>query len=97
MSAVELIAFILISVGIGHLWSFSEFFSKSRNFIAKIPYVRKPLICPECSSFWSGIFLSFFYNPFGLSILSIIYCGIISYICCVITYKVLAKLEIKLF
>lgn len=81
-----LISFILVSVGVSHLWSFSEIFRPVRNLVARIPYIRKPLICPECSSFWIGLFVSFFINPFNV-FLGYIFCGVISYIICVYLYK----------
>ena len=50
-------------MGLSYAWSDTEASKPMRNFIAKIPYVRKPLLCHECSSFWISLFLSFFLNP----------------------------------
>ena len=98
MNLANLLVFILLSCGISHLWSYSEIFQKMRNLVAKIPYIRKPLICPECSSFWMGVFCCFFFNPFiYLNLFNIIFCGIITYISCVLLFKILNKLEVNQF
>ena len=62
----ELLTYVILSLGVSFVWSFSDIFAPVRNFIAKIPYIRRPLLCPECSSFWMGIFTSLFYNPLYL-------------------------------
>jgi hypothetical protein len=69
-----------VCLGVSHLWSFSAIFVPIRNFVARIPYVRRPLICPECSSFWMGIGVSIFYMPFShFNLINMILCGVISY------------------
>jgi len=71
------------------MWSFSEIFSPVRNFVAKIPYIRKPLICPECSSFWMGLLTSFFYNPLieVVGIPSFAFCGLATHLFACFIYK----------
>jgi hypothetical protein len=70
------------------MYSFSEIFLKVRNFIADIPYVRRPFLCPECASFWFGLAVSFLYNPIILDIkiifLTNIFCGLVTHLfaCC---------------
>lgn len=83
--------FSLISLSFSVMWSFSEIFSPVRNMVSRIPYIRKPLICPECSSFWIGFILSFFYNPIILNVnvilLSNIICGLITHLFAVLIYR----------
>jgi glucose-6-phosphate-specific signal transduction histidine kinase len=52
----SLMMFLLISIGISCIWSLSDIFLKNRNFVAKkFPsFLRKMLLCMECSSFWIG-------------------------------------------
>ena len=77
------------------MWNFAEIFIPVRNFIAKIPYIRKPLLCPECSSFWIGLFFSFFYNPLAsiFQHLSYIMCGSITHLFCAYFFIYFLKLK----
>ena len=50
-------------MALSYAWSDTEVSRPFRNFIAKIPYIRKPLLCHECCSFWISLLLSFFINP----------------------------------
>lgn len=91
----NIIIFILISLSISYMWSFSEIFRPIRNFIAKIPYIRRPLICPECSSFWMGLLTSFIFNPIypliGFTYLNMIIshllCGLLTHLVAANLYK----------
>jgi hypothetical protein len=80
----DLLYFLCISLSISTMWSFSEIFAPLRNIVSRIPYIRKPLICPECASFWIGVFASFIYNPIKLNldfyILSNLICGLVTYL-----------------
>jgi hypothetical protein len=73
------------------MWSYSEIFNPVRIIISRIPYIRKPLLCPECSSFWVGFFASFLYNPVILDVdiigFSNIICGLITHLCAFYFYK----------
>jgi hypothetical protein len=72
------------------MWSFSDIFRNIRNFVSKIPYIKKPLICPECCSFWVGILTSLLYNPIVINynfILSNIICGLITHLVASFIYK----------
>jgi hypothetical protein len=65
------IAYLGISVGCSALWSLSEIFAPIRNIVAKYfpSFLRKMLLCMECSSFWIGCFVSLFilsYPNFGV-------------------------------
>ena len=79
------------------MWSFSDIFKPIRNFISKIAYIRRPLICPECSSFWIGLSSSFLYNPIILDIniigVSNIICGLITHLVACFLYKKINKNE----
>lgn len=80
----ELLYFLCISLSFSVMWSFSSIFSVVRNIVSRIPYIHKPLICPECASFWIGLFSSFLYNPILLDldipILANIICGLITHL-----------------
>jgi hypothetical protein len=57
------IIYLFTSLALAYAWSDTEVSRPFRNFIAKIPYIRKPLLCHECSSFWISLGLSLFINP----------------------------------
>jgi len=56
--------YLFVCLASTYAWSDTEFTRPFRNFIARIPYIRKPLLCHECSSFWISLGISFFINPF---------------------------------
>lgn len=55
--------YLFLCLGLTYAWSDTEASRPFRNFVARIPYIRKPLLCHECSSFWISLALSFFINP----------------------------------
>jgi hypothetical protein len=59
----EFIVYLFLCLGVSYGWSDTEASRPFRNFIARIPYIRKPLLCHECSSFWISLGISFFINP----------------------------------
>ena len=85
----EILSYLLVSLSLSFMWSFSEIFRPVRNFIARIPYIRRPLICPECSSFWVGLAASFLFNPLILvfGFLSYPICGLITHLAACFLYK----------
>jgi hypothetical protein len=91
MNLLNLIYFLCLSVSVSYMWSFSEILKPIRNFVAKLPYIRRPLLCPECSSFWFGLFVSVFYNPvvlnFELPFLSNVFCGLVTHLFASYIYK----------
>jgi hypothetical protein len=95
----ETLYFVFVALSFSVMWSFSEIFNPIRNIISKIPYIRKPLLCPECSSFWIGFFVSFIYNPVILDIkiigLSNIVCALIVHFFAFYFYKNI-KIEKKI-
>lgn len=95
---LELIVYLLISIGCSCLWSLADVFIPARNFVAKkVPNpIKKMLLCMECSSFWIGLVVAFMFCPFpDLRIpfyLCPIFCGIITHLC----VRLLNKHEILL-
>jgi hypothetical protein len=84
MKFFDVLYFVCLSLSFSVMWSFSEIFRPVRNVVSRIPYIRKPLICPECSSFWIGFFVSFLYNPvvlnFDILIIENIICGLLTHL-----------------
>jgi len=60
---IYFLIYLFLCLAFAYGWSDTEASRPFRNFIAKIPYIRKPLLCHECSSFWISLGLSFFINP----------------------------------
>lgn len=91
MILFDLVYYIFISLSVSYMYSFSDIFLPVRNMIARIPYIRRPLLCPECSSFWFGLCVSFMYNPVVIDItipyLTNIICGLITHLVACILYK----------
>jgi len=59
------LVFLIISISLSHLWSHADVTRWLRNKVADIPYIRTPLLCPECSSWWIGLSMSVLLNPFN--------------------------------
>lgn len=57
------IIYLITSLGLCYAWSDTEASRPLRNMIARIPYIRTPLLCHECASFWIGLLLSSLINP----------------------------------
>lgn len=57
------IIYLFLSLGVCYAWSDTDATQPLRNFVARIPYIRVPLLCHECSSFWISLFLTCFINP----------------------------------
>ena len=75
---IEIFCFLLICLGVTYAWTDTEVSVPFRNFIARIPYVRRPLLCHECSSFWFSLLVSVFFNPlefYTLPFVSNIFCA----------------------
>jgi hypothetical protein len=94
----DVAVFLLMSLSLSQMFSFSEVFLPIRNFIVKIPYIRKPLLCPECCSFWMGILTSAMFNPFfdmfdAYHILSTLFCGLVTHLAACYLYKIYFKLH----
>jgi len=105
--AFSLICFLIVSLAISHAWNFSDFTQPIRKIIGKIisiSYLKKPFLCPVCSSFWIGILTSLILNPFNdvvsVSLVSNIFCGFASYLLSVIFYPLMnqedpSKIDLK--
>lgn len=61
----NLLCFLFVSCGISAIWSLSDIFIPVRNFVAKRAptFLRKMLLCMECSSFWIGVCCNFIFFP----------------------------------
>lgn len=57
------LVYLFLCLSLTYAWSDTEASRPFRNLVAKIPYIRKPLLCHECSSFWISLGLSLFVNP----------------------------------
>lgn len=55
--------YLIACLGVSYAWADTEVSVPLRNLVARVPYVRKPLLCHECSSFWISFGLSFLVNP----------------------------------
>lgn len=64
--------YLFSCLALAYAWSDTEASRPFRNFIARVPYIRKPLLCHECSSFWISLGLSLFLNPLELYLPNII-------------------------
>ena len=86
----DFLLYLLLSLSVSFMWSFSEIFSPVRNLVARIPYIRRPLICPECSSFWMGVLTSLFFNPIlgALGVFSFAFCGLATHLFACYLYRV---------
>ena len=85
-----------MGLSVAQMWSFSKVFNPVRNLVARIPYIKVPLLCPECSSFWMGILTSFFYNPLVSCfpwIVATAFCGLLVHLFAVYLYKIYFKLS----
>lgn len=60
---MKLLIYLISSLGLCYAWSDTDASRPLRNLVARIPYVRTPLLCHECSSFWISLGLSFYINP----------------------------------
>ncbi|MEY4370982.1 MAG: hypothetical protein RIQ48_698 [Pseudomonadota bacterium] len=91
----KIIIYLLLSLSLSFIWSFADIFLPIRNLIAKIPYIRRPILCPECCSFWIGFVISFLYNPLfnDLGYLSFIFLGLINHLIACFIYKIYFKLH----
>jgi hypothetical protein len=91
MYLLNLLYFVCLSVSVSYMYSFSEIFRPIRNKISYVPFVRVPLQCPECSSFWFGLLVSFIYNPIHLDfivpLLTNIFCGLVTHLFTAFLYK----------
>ena len=60
---MSFLIFLFCCLGISYAWSDTEVTIPLRNLVARIPYINKPLLCHECSSFWISLGVSFLINP----------------------------------
>jgi len=91
MVLINLLLFLLIAISVSQLWSNSKICGYiRRKVVLNIPLIRDALLCAVCASFWVGVFVSLFFNPFiGLLpfIASNAAAGVINYAICGILFK----------
>jgi len=87
----KILFYLCISLSFSYMWSFSTIFAPIRKIVLKIPYINVPLLCPECSSFWFGLLISFIYDPIFQTIpiyyVSNVICGVVTYFFASVLYK----------
>ena len=93
----DVLVFVILSLSVSYVWSYAKVTKPIRSLVTKIPYIRVPLLCPDCSSFWFGLLVSFVYNPILLDIhvlyLSNIFCGLITHLFASFLYKIKNTIE----
>jgi hypothetical protein len=57
------VIYLMSTLGICYAWSDTEVSVPLRNYVARLPFLRKVLLCHECSSFWISLAISFLINP----------------------------------
>ena len=55
MTPLDLLFIILTAVAFHRLWNYEVVYAPMRELADKIPYLRKPLLCPACNAFWFGL------------------------------------------
>ena len=60
---MSFLIYLFVCLGACYAWNDTEVSVPARNFIAKFPYLSKPFLCHECSSFWISLGISFLLNP----------------------------------
>lgn len=91
MILLELLYFVILSLSVSYMWSYSKIMSPLRELVAKIPLANKSLLCPVCASFWFGLLVSILYNPIILNttlpVVSNIFCGLVTHLFACFLYK----------
>lgn len=91
MILFNLLYFVVLSLSVSYMWSYSEIMKPLREFVAKINILNKPLLCPVCASFWFGLLTSLLYNPIILDIniplLTNIFCGLCTHLFACFVFK----------
>lgn len=91
MLLLDTLYYLLLSLSVAYMYSFSDIFNWVRNKVALVPFIRVPMSCPECSSFWFGLGVSFLYNPIildtSIPYLSNIFCGLVTHLVAATLYR----------
>jgi hypothetical protein len=89
MRFFNVLYFVTLSLSMAYMYSFSEIFRPIRKRLVTLPVAGKVLACPECTAFWIGCLVSLFYNPIvpNVTIVSNIFCGLVTYLFASIIYK----------
>ena len=79
----NIVVFILASWGLTHLVVSGKILEGFRNwFIIRSSFMEKMLTCYQCTGFWSGLIISFYFtnSPFHILLMGIISSGCVSFI-----------------
>jgi hypothetical protein len=60
---MEFFAYLICCLGVTYAWTDTEVATPFRNIVARIPYISRPMLCHECSSFWFALGISFLLDP----------------------------------
>lgn len=91
------VIYLFCCLGITYAWTDTDVSRPLRNMVARIPYIRTPLLCHECSSFWISLLLSIFINPLNnytypiVSNILLAFCGFFINLYCVRNKLILMK------
>jgi polyferredoxin len=55
MTIPNFLIITLSALSMHRIWNYETITEKLRKVLGKIPYVRKPLLCPACNAFWFGL------------------------------------------
>ena len=75
---MELLIFILLSIGIVNIIQNENIFKWFREIVKKSDKLYKFLMCPTCFGFWIGVILSFVFRFNDIMLLNLFFGGIIS-------------------
>lgn len=64
--------YLICCLGVAYAWSDTEVAVPLRNMVAKVPYIRRALLCHECSSFWISLAISLFLNPLSDNVVPLV-------------------------
>lgn len=91
MVLLNLLYFVILSLSVSYMWSYSKIMTPLREVAAKLPVINKPLLCPVCASFWFGLLVSFLYNPVILDltvpVITNLFCGLVTHFFACFLYK----------
>lgn len=66
MQPLDFLLIVLSALTLHRIWNYEKIIAPTREFLEKIPYLRKPLLCAACNAFWFGggaVALWYFTHP----------------------------------
>ena len=74
MTPFDFLTILLTAAALHRLWNYEAVGALPRAWAGKIPYLKKPLLCPACNAFWfslGALLLWKFAHPLiGLAVMS---------------------------